>query len=267
VCGGRYFVLHYLRFAIPGPRYEWAAELFEAWKTYDWYPVQDEINAFPHYLTEIEAIDIHFLHAKSARKDAIPLLMIHGWPGSFWEFSQVWTRLSNPESDNGKAFHVVVPSMPGFCWSSWPPRSGWTLKDNARIFDKLMGRLGYDKYMVQCGDWGYFVGRELGAQYSDRCKLLHLNFAPSPFPEGIELTEREKAVKARESDWIENHMGYAVCMRSRVSAFIQQRLPTYFVLVSSMLIFLASYNWYCSARQPNWHPHVGWGEIQRSSRP
>lgn len=198
-----------------GPRYDWAVGLVEAWKTYDWYAVQDEINAFPHYLTEIEGIDIHFLHAQSSKKTAIPLLMIHGWPGSFWEFSQVWTKLSNPEKNDDQAFHVVVPSMPGFCWSSWPPRSGWTLKDNARIFDKLMARLGYERYMVQCGDWGYFVGRELGAQYTDRCKLLHLNFAPSPFPEGLELTQREKAVKARVDDWLENHMGYAVCMRSR----------------------------------------------------
>ncbi|KAF7587411.1 hypothetical protein BBP40_007251 [Aspergillus hancockii] len=199
-----------------GPTYEWAVNLYEAWKNdFDWYAVQDEMNAFPHYTTEIEDVQVHFLHAKAERSDSIPLLMIHGWPGSFWEFSQVWGPLSHPESPHDIAFDVVVPSMPGFCWSSWPPRSGWTLKDNARIFDILMKRLGYDKYMVQCGDWGQFVGRELGAQYTDSCKLLHLNFAPSPLPEDIEYTKREKAVAARVDDWVENHIGYAVCMRTR----------------------------------------------------
>ncbi|KAL2851324.1 Alpha/Beta hydrolase protein [Aspergillus pseudodeflectus] len=205
-----------------GPTYEWASGLYEAWKNdFDWYAVQEEINAFPHYTTEIEDITVHFLHAKaqgneSDSKPAIPLLMIHGWPGSFWEFSQVWRPLSQPDSPHDDlVFDVVVPSMPGFCWSSWPPRAGWTLKDTARIFDVLMWRLGYETYMVQCGDWGQFVGRELGAQYTESCKLVHLNFAPSPLPEGVEYTEREKAVAARVDDWVENHIGYAVCMRTR----------------------------------------------------
>ncbi|KAI9150237.1 alpha/beta-hydrolase [Paramyrothecium foliicola] len=179
-----------------------ARERYEACETYDWYEVQHELNTLPQYLTEIEGTDIHFLHAQSPKNGAIPLLMIHGWPGSFWEFSQVWSKLSNPEHEDSQPFDVVVPN-------------------NARIFDNLMSRLGYERCMVQCCDWSYFVSRELGAQYTDRCKLLHLNFAQSPFPEGLELTEREEAVKARADDWLENHMGYAVCMRSRIDA-IQQ---------------------------------------------
>ena len=178
--------------------------------------MQKEINEYPHYLTTIEDIKIHFLHARAEKSDAIPLLLVHGWPGSFYEFSRVWGQLSHPADSSTQAFHVVVPSMPGFCWSDWPPRAGWTLQDNARIFDKLMKRLGYDEYMIQCGDWGYFVGRELGAKYADSCKLLHFNFAPSPLPEGAEYTEREKAVAARVDDWITNHIGYAICMRTRV---------------------------------------------------
>ncbi|KAK6222667.1 hypothetical protein LQW54_000848 [Pestalotiopsis sp. IQ-011] len=193
-----------------GPEYSWATHLFETWTTdYDWYAVQDEINEFPHYLTTIEDVKIHFLHARADRTNAIPLLLVHGWPGSFWEFSQVWGPLSHPTNTEDPAFHVVVPSMPGFCWSSWPPRAGWTLQDNARIFDKLMKRLGYDEYMIQCGDWGHFVGRELGSKYTDSCKLMHTNFAPSPLPDDVEYTEREKAVAARVDDWIENHIGYA----------------------------------------------------------
>lgn len=154
------------------------------------------------------------LPAKSP--NAIPLLMVHGWPGSFWDFSQVWGLLSNPSDKNAISFHVVAPSMLGFCWSDWPPHSGWALQDTARVIDQLMKRLGYEEYMVQCGDWGHFVGRELGSKYMQSCKLLNFNFAPSPLPPGVKYTPREKGVAERADDWLENHIGYAVCMRSRV---------------------------------------------------
>ncbi|KAI9042464.1 epoxide hydrolase family protein [Aspergillus affinis] len=199
-----------------GPRFEWAQTLHNAWiNNFDWFSVQSEMNQYPHYITTIEDINIHFLHARSASPRAIPLLMIHGWPGSFWEFSQVWGPLSNPANPDDPSFHVVVPSMPGFCWSGWPPRAGWTLRDNARVFDRLMERLGYTEYMVQCGDWGHFVGRELGTKYTDSCKLMHCNFAPSLLPDGVEYTERERNVADRGKNWLDWHMGYAVEMRTR----------------------------------------------------
>ncbi|KAH8435133.1 epoxide hydrolase family protein [Aspergillus melleus] len=199
-----------------GPPYEWAQTLYDAWTNdFDWFSVQAEMNEYPHYITTIEDLNIHFLHARADNPRAIPLLMIHGWPGSFWEFSQVWGPLSHPANPDDPPFHVVVPSMPGFCWSDWPPRACWTLRDNARVFDQLMKRLGYDEYMVQCGDWGHFVGRELGAKYTDSCKLLHTNFAPSPLPEGVEYTERERNVAHRVKNWLDWHMGYAVEMRTR----------------------------------------------------
>ena len=143
--------------------------------------------------------------------------MCHGWPGTFWEFSSVWGPLSHPTDPKGPAFHVVVPSLPGFCFSDWPPRAGWTLQDTARLFDKLMKKLGYSKYMMQGGDWSHWIGREMGSKYTDSCKLVHFNFAPSPLPEGVEYTTREKEVQGRVDDWLENHMGYAICMRTRVS--------------------------------------------------
>lgn len=199
-----------------GPPYDWAKSLRESWiNDYDWFVAQEEMNKVPHFITSVEEIKLHFVHARSDSSSAIPLLLVHGWPGSFWEFSQIWRRLSHPSDPAEQAFHVVVPSMPGFCWSDWPPRAGWTLQDNARIFDKLMKKLGYDQYMVQCGDWGHFVGRELGAQYSASCKLVHFNFAPSPLPQDVEYTDREKAVAVRVDDWLKNHIGYAVCMRTR----------------------------------------------------
>lgn len=191
------------------------------------------MNAVPHYKTRLEGINIHFVHARSPRPDAIPLLMCHGWPGTFWEFSSVWGPLSNPPNPSDPAFHVVVPSLPGFCFSDWPPRAGWTLQDTARVFDGLMGRLGYGEggYMMQGGDWSHWIGRELGSRLQGKgegegdgkgsgCRLVHFNFAPSPLPEGVELTEREGEVKGRVEDWLEGHMGYAVCMRTRVSFFL-----------------------------------------------
>ncbi|KAL3491602.1 Alpha/Beta hydrolase protein [Aspergillus germanicus] len=199
------------------PSYAWAQELLEEWRRgFDWYRVQGQLNEYPHYLCPIEDLDIHFLHARSGDPDAIPLLLVHGWPGSFYEFSRVWGPLSQPENENAPAFHVVVVSMPGFCWSDWPPKHGWTLQDNARVFDKLMSKLGYSKYMVQGGDWGHFVARELGARYTESCKLVHFNFAPAGSPdEGVERTDEEQKLAVRADDFLENHLGYAVCMRTR----------------------------------------------------
>ncbi|CAI7590030.1 unnamed protein product [Penicillium bialowiezense] len=199
-----------------GPTYEWAKNLYNKWTNdFDWIKVQDEINEYPHYLTTIENVKIHFLHARAEKPDAIPILLIHGWPGSFYEFSRVWGPLSHPKDPNDQAFNVVVPSLPGFCWSDWPPRASWTLQDTAGLFDQLMKRLGYSQYMVQCGDWGSFVGRELGSHFTDSCKLIHFNFCPSALPEGHVRTPREQGVAARVDDWLENHLGYAICMRTR----------------------------------------------------
>lgn len=133
-----------------GPTYEWGKNLHDAWiNDFDWYEHQDRINTAPHYMyTHPEGLRIHFVHARSKREDAIPLIMVHGWPGSFYEFNQVWGPLSNPEDDSLPAFHVVVPSLPGYAFSDWPPKAGWTLQDTARIYDALMKRLGYSQYVV-----------------------------------------------------------------------------------------------------------------------
>jgi len=192
---------------------EWATDLYETWtNNYDWREEERNINRWPHFTTELEGLDIHFIHARSSSSTAFPLLMVHGWPGSFHEFDQVIGPLTEPST--ARPFHCIVPSLPGFCWSSGPPR-GWKLQDTARIFHKLMQRLGYHEYAVQTGDWGHWVGRELGANYSDACRAVHFNFAPAPLPEGAELTDREAKVAARVDEWLENHMGYAIMMRTR----------------------------------------------------
>jgi pimeloyl-ACP methyl ester carboxylesterase len=128
-----------------GPTYEWGNNLYDTWlNDFDWYEHQKRMASAPSFIyTHPEGIKIHFVHAQSKRKDAISLMMAHGWPGSFYEFNQVWSPLSNPEDEKRPAFHVVVPSLPGYGFSDWPSKAGWTLQDTARIFNDLMLELGY----------------------------------------------------------------------------------------------------------------------------
>jgi pimeloyl-ACP methyl ester carboxylesterase len=200
---------------------EWVHRLYAKYQNFDWAAVQQHLNRHNHHIASIPdedgAVDIHFTHTRSPNPHAIPLILIHGWPGSFYEFDKVVDRFANPSSKGSPSFHVVVPNIPGFMWSSPPPRRGWTLQDTARLYDKLMNSLGYSSYVAQAGDWGMFIARELGAKY-DGCKAVHLNFCPTPLPAELkdsDLTEREKKLNARCNDWLDNHLGYAVCMRSR----------------------------------------------------
>ena len=144
-----------------GVSLDWINDIFSYWtEHFDWYKQQESINQWPQYLTEINGQDVHFVHAKSENANALPILLVHGWPGSFYEFSQIINLLRFPEDTSQQAFHCVVPSLPGFCFSSAPPK-GQTLKHVAGMFDQLMQRLGYDRYCIQAGDWGHWAVREL----------------------------------------------------------------------------------------------------------
>jgi pimeloyl-ACP methyl ester carboxylesterase len=204
---------------------DWIHDLYEQYKSFDWNRAQTHLNRYSHYLATIPdpespyTLDIHFTHTPSKRDDAIPIILIHGWPGSIHEFDRVVDPLSDPPADQ-QAFHVVVASIPGFLWSSPPPKKGWTMQDTARIFHHLMIGLGYDEYVAQAGDWGMFVARELGAnpEFNKHCRAVHLNFSPTPLPEHLkeeDLTEREKSIEKRCQDWLDEHLGYAVVMRTR----------------------------------------------------
>ncbi|KAM3422195.1 hypothetical protein BST61_g2562 [Cercospora zeina] len=182
-----------------GIPHNWAAALFNYWQnTYSWPTAEARINQFEHFTTEIEEITLHFVHQQAKETNANPILLIHGWPGSFYEFSEVIKPLT--QGEQGQTFHCVVPSLPGFCFSSAPPRKGWTVKDTARVLDQLMLRLGYTEYAVQAGDWGAMVARELGATFAQRCK---------------DVTEREAWCEERKGKWRTEHVGYAVLMRTR----------------------------------------------------
>ncbi|KAK4950250.1 hypothetical protein LTR10_011229 [Elasticomyces elasticus] len=129
---------------------QWAENLYNYWTNkFSWRKAEEHINSIPQYTTLIEGLSIHFAHQRSQNPNAIPILLVHGWPGSFYEFSEIIPLLSNPDDIKDQAFHCIAPSLPGFCFSSASTRKGCTMKDTARIFHTLMLRLGYNQYCVQ----------------------------------------------------------------------------------------------------------------------
>ncbi|KZT55042.1 epoxide hydrolase [Calocera cornea HHB12733] len=135
-----------------------------------------DISRFEHYTVEIEGISVHYVHARAGRQGAVPLIISHGWPMTFYESHKLIGPLSSPTSLEDPAFDVVVPSLPGFGFSGPPPRKGWTLEDTARVFNTLMvDVLGYSTYVAQGGDWGYVITRWLTASHADHCVLAHFN--------------------------------------------------------------------------------------------
>ncbi|KAL4251319.1 peptidase S33 family protein [Abortiporus biennis] len=161
---------------------KWLKEMKDKWvNEFDWKKVESDMNQFHHYTVPIEGITLHFIHEKSARDDAVPIVLSHGWPGTFWDFHKILKSLTDPPS-NHPAFHVVIPSLPGFGFSSPPPKE-WTMADNARVINVLMtGVLGYDSYMAQGGDLGGVITANLGTPKFPACKLINLNGVGFPPP-------------------------------------------------------------------------------------
>ena len=141
-------------------------ELVDYWATeYDWRKLEVKLNALPQFITEIDGLDIHFINVRSPHPNALPLILTHGWPGSFLEFMKVIGPLSDPESHGARAedaFDLVVPSMPGFGFSARPQATGWNPERMARAWDELMRRVGYAHYVSQGGDWGAVVTDVMG---------------------------------------------------------------------------------------------------------
>ena len=156
-----------------GVQLETIQELARYWATdYDWRTCEATLNALPHFMTEIDGLQIHFIHARSKHEDALPLVINHGWPGSIIEQLKIIDRLTDPTAHGGSAsdaFHVVVPSMPGYGFSAKPTGTGWGPERMGRAWDQLMTRLGYDHYVAQGGDWGAFVVDQMGLQAPKGC--------------------------------------------------------------------------------------------------
>ena len=183
---------------------------------YDWRACEARLNALGQFMTEIDGLDIHFLHVRSPHADALPLVITHGWPGSVIEFMGVIEALANPE-DGGQAFHVVAPSLPGFGFSGKPRHTGWGVEKIGRAWGELMARLGYDRWVAQGGDWGSAVTTAIGVQQVQGCIGIHLNM-PVGRPEPEELANPTPAeVKALGAlkhylDW---DSGYSTQQRTR----------------------------------------------------
>ena len=164
-------------------------KLARYWGTdYDWRRCEANLNALPQFITEIDGLDIHFIHVRSRHEDALPLIVNHGWPGSIIEQLKIIDRLVDPTAHGGSeadAFHVVVPSMPGYGFSGKPTSTGWGPERMGRAWAVLMNRLGYDRYVAQGGDWGAFVVDQMGLQAPAGLLAIHTNM-PGIVPSDVD---------------------------------------------------------------------------------
>jgi pimeloyl-ACP methyl ester carboxylesterase len=180
---------------------------------YEWQGRQERLNSCPQYRTEIDGLGIHFIHVRSPHDGALPLILTHGWPGSVVEFLESLGPLTDPPRHGGDAadaFHVVVPSLPGYAFSDKPSAPGWGVARTAAAWTSLMARLGYDRYGAQGGDWGAMVTTSIGLQDPDHVAGIHLNMVIGlPASDDGEMTEAEQASMASVQEYMQRDSGYS----------------------------------------------------------
>ena len=199
-------------------------QLVRHWQTdYDWRKCEAKINALPNFITEIDELDIHFIHVRSKHENALPIIVTHGWPGSIIEQMKIIDPLTNPTAHGGTAadaFHLVIPSLPGYGFSGKPTAPGWNPVSIAKAWATLMQRLGYTKYVAQGGDWGNAISEVMALQQPPGLLGIHTNMAATvppdvskalsaggPPPAG--LSPEEKHAWDQLNDFYKNGLGYA----------------------------------------------------------
>jgi pimeloyl-ACP methyl ester carboxylesterase len=200
------------------------------WATeYDWRKCEEKLDALPHFITEIDGLDIHFIHVRSEHEDALPLIVTHGWPGSVIEQMKIIGPLTNPTAHGASesdAFHLVIPSMPGYGFSGKPTTTGWDPPHIARAWTELMKRLGYTRFVAAGGDWGGVVVDQMGAQAPPELIAIHTNMpgaVPADLhqaaqvgaaaPSGLSDEERDRYEKLKE--FYATDVAYALEMATR----------------------------------------------------
>jgi len=196
---------------------------------YDWRKGEAKLKAVPHFVTEVDGLDIHFIHVRSKHEDALPMIVTHGWPGSIIEQMKIIEPLTNPTAHGGTvadAFHLVIPSLPGYGFSAKPAKPGWNPVRIAKAWATLMQRLGYTKYVAQGGDWGNAVSEVMALQQPPGLLGIHTNMAATvptdvskalamggPLP--ADLSPDEKHAWDQLIDFNKNGLGYAIEMNNR----------------------------------------------------
>jgi epoxide hydrolase len=191
-------------------------ELLAYWENdYDWREQEENLNQFDQFKTEIEGLDLHFIHQRSENPNAIPLMMVHGWPGSIAEFTKIIGPLTDPVAYGGNiedSFHIIAPSLPGFGFSEIPSDPGYSPEKMAHLLAGLMERLGYANYSIAGGDWGAIINRHLANNYPDRLIGFHSNMLSASSPADEELrngmTEDESQRRTTRAAYMENERGY-----------------------------------------------------------
>ncbi len=196
--------------------------LADFWENdYDWRSCEERLNALPQFTTEIDGVDIHFIHVRSQHEDALPLIMTHGWPGSVVELLDTVGPLTDPTAHGGQAgdaFHLVLPSLPGYGFSSEPAELGWDAARTGRAWAELMRRLDYDRYVAQGGDVGALVTDLMGRQGVEGLAGYHLNLLTAVLAIGDHLpkeSEQERAAAEAVATFKEDGFGYFLEMATR----------------------------------------------------
>lgn len=207
-----------------GTDLDFLQRLVSRWRdTFDWRASETRLNQLPHFMADVEGEPIHFIHQRGVGPDPMPLVLTHGWPGSFLEMEAVIPMLTDPARFGGDprdAFHVVVPSLPGYAFSPAPQSPGMGPLAIAHRWASLMRSLGYERFVAQGGDWGASVSMWLADQYPERVAGLHLNFIPVTYQPVIDdtqppLTAEENAYQRNFAEWAEREGAYARIQRTK----------------------------------------------------